>query len=103
MPTRNSTKPRRVDFINISADHDCVFFGAIGMSTKFISKRTNLTPSQITYRLKKGGLTKANGASRLDFRNGESPFSLAMVDVAKKAIDDKKESKLVKFLNDQMT
>jgi hypothetical protein len=102
MRTRNNGKPRRIDLISDDADHACAFFGAIGMSTKFITKRTGLTPSQISYRLKKGGFTRENGASRMDYRNGDSPFSLAMMDVAKKAIDDKKESKLIKFLNDQM-
>lgn len=95
-------KARRVDFLGRDDDHDCAFYGAIGMSTKFIAKRTNLSPSQITYRLKKAGLTKLNGASRMDYRNGDSPFSVAVLSVAHKAIDDKKASKLVKFLNDQL-
>lgn len=103
MRTSTNTKPRRVDFISDGADHACAFFGAIGMSTKFISKKTGLTASQISYRLKKGGFTRVNGASRLDYRNGDSPFSLSMVDIARKVIDDKKESKLIQFLNSQIT
>jgi hypothetical protein len=97
----NEIIPRRVDFINRDEDHACAFYGAIGMSTKFIAKQTNLSPSQISYRLKKAGLTKANGASRMDYRNGDSPFSMAILNLAQKTIDGKNDSKLIKFLNEQ--
>lgn len=76
-----------VDFLNHRDDHDCVLLASLGFSTHLICKRTGLSPSQVTYRLQKGGLTKANHMSRTDFRNGTSQFSEMVIKTASKLID----------------
>jgi len=77
-PTPPAT-PRRVDFLNDVDDHTCIFLASLGFSTRYICKRTDLSESQVLYRLKKAGLTSANHASRSDFRNGESPMAVVVL------------------------
>ena len=47
-------------------DHACALYGAMGFSTKFISRKTALTPCQVNYRLHKAKIR------RCDYRNGTS-------------------------------
>lgn len=54
-----------VNFHSNESDIQCAIMGALGMSTKAIIKRTHLTPCQVTYRLNKKGIKRA------DYRNGE--------------------------------
>lgn len=60
-----SAKPLRVQW---SSDEDlhCAILGSMGFSTKFIVSETGLTPCQVSYRLHKGKIKRA------DYRNGES-------------------------------
>jgi len=73
-------KPLRVDAEKNPWDKTVLKYAAGGMATKFIIEKAKevggkeLTPSQITYRLRHFGLTQAAGASRMDYRNGRSPF-----------------------------
>lgn len=62
------TKPLRV---NWTSDEDlrCAILAGLGFSTQFIMEETGLTASQISYRLKKGQLKRA------DYRNGESAIA----------------------------
>jgi len=100
MSTTNSVqrilhaKPRRVDFVSLVSDHECALLAAMGMSTYYIQSITGLSASQITYRIGKAGLTRANGASRQDFRNGTSPFAASAIYAARAIVDHD----LVKYL-----
>jgi hypothetical protein len=80
-------KARRVDFLSEASDHECALLAAMGMSTHYIIQQTGLSPSQITYRIRRAGLTRDNGTSRLDFRNGVSPFTAPLLNMARSAID----------------
>ena len=62
------TTPRKVNWQS-NEDLQCAILGAIGMSTKCISQRTGLTPCQVSYRLGKGQIKRA------DYRNGESDMA----------------------------
>lgn len=70
----------KVDAEQNEWDKTVLRFGAGGMSTAFIIRAAKersgieLSQSQVTYRLKQFGIVKATGASRMDFRNGTSPF-----------------------------
>lgn len=59
----------------------------MGFSTAFIMEKTGLSPSQITYRLSRAGLTRANKTSRSDFRNGKSPFVAPILNMGMKLVD----------------
>lgn len=85
---------KSVDFFEHADDHNCALYAAMGFSTKMIMAETQLSHSQVTYRVTKAGLTKANGASRTDFRNGTSPFAAPFMIAAKVAAD----RQLIKFL-----
>jgi hypothetical protein len=87
-------RPRPVNFYDRQDDHDCAFYASIGMSTAFIMGKTGLSQSQVIYRLKKAGLTKENNASRMDFRNGKSPFFGPMLATVRSVAD----RGLLKFL-----
>lgn len=94
-PAKNARRPRRVDFYNRADDHNCVLYASMGYSNQFIAEKTGLTFCQITYRLGRAGFTRANQASRLDFRNGRSPFNAHVLAAVKPIVD----RQLVKFLN----
>ena len=47
-------------------DFKCAVLGSLGFSTRLIMSHTGLTPSQISYRLRKGEIRRS------DYRNGES-------------------------------
>lgn len=66
-------KHRRVDFIRDPVDFQCALLGALGLSTSYIGKETELTPCQITYRLHKANVKRA------DYRNGGSAFAKRFV------------------------
>lgn len=94
VPRKITAKPRLVDFLNEKDDHECAFLAAMGFSTYYIAERTGLSPCQITYRIKKAGLTSDSGASRRDFRNGVSPFAKTLLGIAREQVDQD----LVRFL-----
>lgn len=89
------SQPRRVDFFEERSDHECALFAAMGFSTAFITAKTRLSPSQISYRIRKAGLTKEHGTSRADFRNGTSPFAAQLLKAGRQIVDHD----LVKFLH----
>jgi len=60
------TNPRRVDFLHNIADLDALVLAELGFSTRFIERETRLSAHQITYRLHKVNVKRA------DYRNGES-------------------------------
>jgi len=66
------TVARRVNLIE-GEDFRCALLGSLGFSTRCIMKHTDLTPSQIGYRLRMGGIRRA------DYRNGESPVATALM------------------------
>lgn len=63
-----STKPMRVTWAN-DDELQCAILGALGFSTKMIMEQTGLTHCQVTYRLGKGRIKRA------DYRNGESAIA----------------------------
>jgi hypothetical protein len=85
---KQQTSPRPVDPVNNSQDHECLLLAMRGRSNRAIIKKTQLTPGQISYRLRKFDV------SRMDFRNGEGQFAEA-VDRATEGIAEKA---LLKYL-----
>jgi hypothetical protein len=85
---QSNRPPRRVDAINNYADHWCLLLAMRGRSNRAIIKKTGLTPSQISYRL------KTFGVSRMDYRNGEGPLA-RKVD---KATEELAEAALLRHL-----
>src|SRR5256885_451179 len=74
MPRQPKREKRRfVDFLAMDEDHECALLGALGFSSNYILSQTGLTPGQIGYRLKKAEI------SRMDFRNGSSPWAKMML------------------------
>ena len=69
MSKNNNQPPRRVDWWLHKSDYECAYLGALGMSTRYIESKTDLTPGKISYRLKKASL------KRMDYRNGTSPVA----------------------------
>jgi hypothetical protein len=47
---------RRVDFYDEVDDHRCILLASLGFSTRYICDQTGLSPSQVTYRLKKADI-----------------------------------------------
>jgi hypothetical protein len=70
------TLPRKVELLK-GDDFKCALLGSLGFSTKLIMEHTELTPSQVGYRLRKGGIR------RMDYRNGESEVASAMLKKAR--------------------
>lgn len=93
MPQPQKSKPYRVDFSQAN-DHHCALYAAMGMSNKFIHQKTKLSNSQISYRLRKAGLTTVNSATRTMFRDGRSAFSDTMLRIVVNPI----EAELNRFL-----
>jgi len=89
---------RRVDFWDDVDDHTCVLLASLGFSTRYICERTDLSPSQVTYRLKKAGLTTENHASRSDFRNGTSPMANIVLGQVRQVADAQFVKHLKKYL-----
>lgn len=57
---------RRVNFFENTSDFKTALLASLGFSTLYIKQNTNLSESQITYRLKKAQIRRA------EYRNGES-------------------------------
>lgn len=70
-----STKPKRVSWSNDEC-LEVAILGALGFSTRYICERTGLTPCQVSYRLGKGSIKRA------DYRNGESAMAQRVMDRA---------------------
>ena len=74
--------PRNVDFHAYASDLKCVLLASMGLTTKAISEATDLTPSQVEYRLRKAE-QKERGAglhtARYQYRNGTSPVVRIMI------------------------
>lgn len=66
------TQPRRVDF-EVDHDRTAAVLGILGFSTRYITQRTGLTPCQVTYRLHKLEIRRA------DYRNGDTDVATAVV------------------------
>ena len=82
-------RPRRVDFYERKDDHECALLAAMGMSTSYIMAKTGLSACQVTYRIGLAGFTTANGCSRMDYRNGKSPFASYVLSVARTSADNR--------------
>ena len=67
------TRPMRVNWAS-DQDLQCAILGAMGFSTRFIGEQTGLSPCQISYRLSKGRIKRA------DYRNGESEMAQRVMD-----------------------
>lgn len=68
--------PRRVNLLN-GSDFKCALLGSLGFSTRLIMAHTDLTPSQIAYRLRKGEIRRS------DYRNGDSAIANNMLQRAR--------------------
>ena len=68
----SKTKPRAVQLL-AGDDFRCALMGSLGFSTRHIMEHTGLTPSQVCYRLRLGGI------KRSDYRNGSSAVANSML------------------------
>lgn len=62
-------EPRPVDFDLNPDDLECALLGKAGWHTQAIAEATGLTQSQVTYRLGRAGVKRA------DYRNGQSEMA----------------------------
>jgi hypothetical protein len=74
------TAPRAVDPWKHASDFQAALLAEFGFSTRKIVADTHLTPSQISYRLKKFGI------KRRDYRDGDSLGAQAVIRVASREI-----------------
>jgi len=74
--TSVQTLPRKVELLK-GDDFKCALLGSLGFSTKLIMEHTELSPGQVGYRLRKGGIR------RMDYRNGESALATTMLQKAR--------------------
>ena len=70
------TVPRPVNLLH-GDDFKCALLGSLGFSTRLIMRHTDLTPSQIGYRLRKGEIRRS------DYRNGDSSVAESMMQRAR--------------------
>jgi hypothetical protein len=70
------TRPRHVNLF-AGVDFTCALLGSLGFSTRLIMEHTDLTPSQVGYRLRLGGVRRS------DYRNGASAVASAMLQKAR--------------------
>lgn len=82
-------KSKRVNPFTEPADMLCALMAEYGMTTRFISERTKLTPGQVSYR----ALTKF-GIRRSNYRNGQSLGSRAILKHGLKWIESEMEREL---------
>jgi len=69
MPTKTKrTLPKRVSWTT-HEELRCALLAGMGFSTQFICEETGLTPCQVSYRLHKGLIKRA------DYRNGKSEMA----------------------------
>ncbi len=80
------TTPRKFD--PHGDDFDCIMYASLGMSTKFIVRKTSLTPCQVSYRLKK------SETKRSDYRDGVSPIA--------KVVQVEAKAKLIRTLHAEL-
>lgn len=73
---RQSVPARRVNLLT-GDDFKCAMMGSLGFSTNLIMRHTELTPSQVGYRLRKAEIRRA------DYRNGESAVAESMLQRAR--------------------
>ena len=69
---RTMTQPQKVDMLT-GFDFRCALLGSLGFSTRLITEHTGLTPGQVAYRLRLGGVRRA------DYRNGTSGTAAAIM------------------------
>src|SRR5215813_1678267 len=86
--TAERPKQRLVDFLHIRADYECALLGSLGFSTYYIKKKTGLSDGQVTYRLNKAEIRRA------EFRNGESIYA----DLVLRNVRQVAQDKLIKHL-----
>lgn len=70
-----------------SPDYRAVLLAELGFGTKFISKKTNLSSGQVTYRTGQTG-----GQQRKGFRSGTSEMAQMLLDHIDKVITPKEQS-----------
>ncbi len=70
---RNTTPPRRVDFVNTITDEQVALLGMLGLTTDSISHYTGLTSNQVNYRLRLVSI------KRTQYRRSESRLSKTLV------------------------
>jgi hypothetical protein len=63
------TTKRRLVTWSSDEDLQCAILGALGFSTQYIMEQTGLSACQISYRLRKGTIKRA------DYRNGTSDMA----------------------------
>jgi len=85
--------PRRVDFLRNADDLRALVLGNLGFSTTCIENETGLSPSQITYRLGKASVKRAN------YRNGITEFSKIVLKKLEPTIAANVRMKVKKSLN----
>ena len=90
------TKPRAVQLL-AGDDFRCAMMGSLGFSTRHIMEHTGLTPSQVCYRLRLGGI------KRSDYRNGNSAVASSMLRKARVIAVPVVEEQLREFMANSAT
>lgn len=83
-----TTIRKKVNPLTEPNDFKCALAGEFGFSTKHIESQTGLTTSQISYRLRKFGITRAN------YRNGDSIGARAVLQQARQMVGYQLENNL---------
>lgn len=93
----NGAKPATPRPVRLLAGDDfkCALMGSLGFSTRLIMEHTSLTPSQVGYRLRLGGIKRA------DYRNGTSAVALNLLRKARVMAVPVVREQLTEVLNQQ--
>lgn len=83
---------RRINWIDSTTLKACIL-GKLGFSNKKIIRETNLTQSQLTYRLHRAGIR------RIDYRDGTSHTAKVVVSNVTNLIADKTKRENSRLLN----
>lgn len=73
-------------------DFECALLASLGFSDKLIISRTKLTPGQISYRLKRAGISRQN------YRDGKSTLSKLVTNRVQESAKAEVERKIRKFI-----
>jgi hypothetical protein len=88
--TQTRVAPRKVSFLNEREDFFCALMGAMGFGTDFISEATGLSAGQVSYRLNKAAIKRAQ------YRRGESWEAQAVLKMGQQELSSKLTTELRK-------
>lgn len=84
------TVARRVDFLANQNDLLVLVLGGLGFGTRFIAARCGLTEAQVLYRLRKGGVKRA------DYRGGTGPLVKTVLESVRPAATEQTRKRVAR-------